>query len=142
MLNKIEIQGRLVREPELRSTQANVPVAAYTLAVDRGYKNPDGKFQTDFIDCVAWAKKADFASMWMHKGAMFIVTGRLQSRKWKDKQGNNRISWEVIAEEQIFCGSQTNHAPAPAQQPEAYSYAAQPDTQFSELDEDDGEVPF
>lgn len=149
MLNKIQIQGRLTRNPEQRYTQSNIPVSTYTLAVDRGRKDANGNSQADFIDCVAWNKKSEFAQKYMNKGAMFIVTGRLQSRHWEDKHGNKRTSWEVIVDEQIFCESKKDRAPSPADDPTAYGYDAPApsfdmptgNAGFSEL-EDDSDVPF
>ena len=103
MLNHIVIMGRLVRDPELRYTQSQVPVASFTVAVDRDFGGRDGaERQTDFIDCVAWRSTGEFVSRNFTKGKMIIVLGRLQSRKWQDKEGNNRINWEIQAENVLF----------------------------------------
>ena len=103
MLNHITIMGRLTRDPELRTTQSGVSVASYTVAVDRDFGGRDGgERQTDFIDCVAWRQTGEFVSKYFHKGSMIVVSGRLQSRKWQDRDGNNRTSWEVIAENVYF----------------------------------------
>lgn len=97
MLNKIVIMGRLTRDPELRQTQNQTPVASFTLAVDRDFGE-----ETDFIDCVAWRKTAEFVSNYFSKGKMAVVAGRLQIRKWEDKDGNNRKSAEVVADNVYF----------------------------------------
>lgn len=97
MLNKIVIMGRLTRDPELRQTQNQIPVASFTLAVDRDYGD-----ETDFIDCVAWRKTAEFVSNYFFKGKMAVVAGRLQIRKWEDKDGNKRKSAEVVADNVYF----------------------------------------
>ena len=103
MLNHIVIMGRLTRDPELRTTQSGINVASFTVAVDRDFSGRDGgERQTDFIDCVAWRYNADFVSRNFSKGKMIIVLGRLQSRKWQDREGNNRISWEIQAENVLF----------------------------------------
>lgn len=102
MLNRITVMGRLVRDPELKYTQSNTPVASFTLAVDRDYQSGGQEKQTDFIDCVAWRQTAEFASKYFHKGLLAVVSGRLQSRKWQDKNGNNRTSWEVVADNLYF----------------------------------------
>ena len=68
MLNTISLQGRLVRDPEIRYTKTDIPVATYTLAVDRGYKDRQGNSPTDFIPCVAWDKRANWASTYLRKG--------------------------------------------------------------------------
>ena len=98
MLNHITLMGRLVRDPELRYTQSQIPVASFTVACDRDF----GERQTDFIDCVAWRQTAEFVSKYFRKGSMAVVSGRLQSRKWEDRDGNKRVNWEVIADTVYF----------------------------------------
>ena len=103
MLNHITIMGRLVRDPELRSTQSGVSVASFTVACDRDFGGRDGgDKQTDFIDCVAWRQTGEFVSKYFRKGSMIVVSGRLQSRKWQDRDGNNRTNWEVNADNVYF----------------------------------------
>lgn len=101
MLNKCVFMGRLTRDPELRQTGSGVDVANWTLAVDRDYKNGDEKV-CDFVDFVAWRNTAQFVSKYFTKGRMMVVSGSLQSRKWQDKDGNNRTGWEVQAENIYF----------------------------------------
>ena len=102
MLNKVILMGRLVRDPERRYTQANVPVTSFTLAIDRGRKVSNGERQTDFINCVSWGKQGDFVKEWFTKGMMAIVVGRLRSRNWEDRNGNKRVSIEVDTNEVTF----------------------------------------
>lgn len=102
MLNKAIMMGRLVRDPEKRYTQSNTAVTSFTLAIDRDRKDQSGNKQTDFIDCVAWGKQADFVCQWFTKGMLAIVCGRVQSRNWQDKNGNKRTSIEVNCEEVSF----------------------------------------
>lgn len=102
MLNKAILMGRLVRDPEKRYTQSNTAVASFTLAIDRDRKDQSGNKQTDFIDCVAWGKQADFVCQWFTKGMLAVVCGRVQSRNWQDKNGNKRTSIEVNCEEVSF----------------------------------------
>ena len=161
MLNKAILMGRLTRDPELRYTpNGNVPVVTFTLAVDRNYSGNGRERQTDFIDIVAWRRQAEFVSQWFTKGMMAIVVGSIQSRRWQDKNGNNRTSIEVVAEDIQFGetkksresnmgyqgGYQDSYSPAPQQAP-----ASRPapsfdmpagDSDFSEISDDDGEVPF
>lgn len=100
MLNSIALMGRLTRDPELRMTQNGTPVTTFTLAVER-----DGnREQTDFVDCVAWRKTAEFVSKWFAKGALMAVQGSLQSRKWTDKNDVKRTAWEVQVGSVWFCG--------------------------------------
>ena len=102
MLNHIVLMGRLTRDPELRRTQSGTPVTSFTLAVDRDFKGQNGERETDFIDCVAWQSSAEFVKQYFFKGRVAVVTGRLQSRKWQDRDGNNRTSWEISADNVYF----------------------------------------
>lgn len=156
MLNKIFIMGRLTRDPELRRTQSGTPVTSFSLAVDRDYKTQSGEKETDFIDVVAWRATAEFVAKYFTKGRMAVVEGRLQIRAWQDKEGNNRRSAEVVADNVYFGdsrrdsdGSGGNYAnnsyggnnggySAPAG-----GYAAPVGgSGFSEIDEEDGDLPF
>ena len=101
-LNRIILMGRLTRDPELRRTQSGVSVTSFSLAVDRDFKGQSGERETDFIDIVAWRQTAEFVSKYFTKGRMAVVEGRLQIRDWKDKDGNNRRSAEVYAENVYF----------------------------------------
>ena len=98
MLNHIIVMGRLVKDPELRYTQSQLPVVSFTVAVDRDFGGRDGgDKQTDFIDCVAWRHTAEFISKYFTKGSMAVVSGRLQIRDWTDREGNKRKSAEEVA---------------------------------------------
>ncbi len=165
MLNHIVIMGRLTRDPELRRTGSGIAVASFTLAVDRDYSPKDGgERETDFIDCVAWRSTGEFVSKYFSKGRMAVVSGRLQIRSWKDKDGNNRRSAEVVADNVYFGdskrdgesgGSYGNNASydrgytgdrgysAPAPQ-NFGSYAPQSNapSDFAMLEDDDAQLPF
>ena len=97
MLNRIVIMGRLTRDPELRRTGNGTAVVALTLAVDRDYKAPDGKRETDFIDVVAWRSTAEFVSKYFTKGRMAVVEGRLQIRDWTDKDAAVLRWWRITS---------------------------------------------
>lgn len=98
MLNHIVIMGRLTKDPELRTTQNQIPVASFTVAVER-----DGKDKaTDFIDVVAWRATGEFVSKYFSKGQMIVVSGHLQSRKWQTREGENRTNWEINADRVYF----------------------------------------
>lgn len=97
MLNNVNIMGRLTKDPEVRYTQSEKAVASFTVAVDR-----DKGEGTDFIDCVAWDRTAEFLSKYFHKGAMIIVHGRLQQRSWEDRDGKKRTAYEVNSERVYF----------------------------------------
>ena len=152
MLNHIVIMGRLARDPELRRTQTGTPVASFRLAVDRDFKDKStGERSTDWIDVVAWRQTAEFVSRFFTKGRMAVVEGRLQIRDWKDREGNNRRSAEVIADNVYFGDSKRDGAPTGGNfsAPPAYSaptggYSAPVggSSDFAEIDEEDGDLPF
>ena len=171
MLNHIVLMGRLTRDPELRYTQSQIPVASFSLAVERDFGNRDGgERQTDFIDIVAWRSTAEFVSKYFTKGSMAAVSGRLQIRDWTDRKGNKRRSAEVVADNVYFGESKRRDnggdynrsgdyarnndrpssysAPAPqrdsygASQPGPYDNVQRGGSTFAELDAGDGELPF
>lgn len=169
MLNKAILMGRLTRDPDLRHTQSNMAVASFSLAIDRGRKDANGNRQTDFIDCVAWGRQAEFVKQWFTKGMMAIVVGRIQSRNWEDKNGSKRVSIEINCDEISFGetrkareengygyaqqgGGYADSYNAPQRAPQNYNSApAAPafdmptgSSDFAELsdDDDDGDVPF
>ena len=103
MLNHIDLMGRLVRNPELRYTQSQLPVVSFRIAVDRDFGGRDGsERQADFIDIVAWRNTAEFVSKYFTKGSMAVISGRLQMREWTDRDGNKRTSAEVVADNVYF----------------------------------------
>lgn len=132
MLNSVTLAGRLTKDPELRYTQSQKPVATFTIAVDRDY-NPTGEKETDFPQIVAWNKTAEFVHQYITKGSMVIVTGRLQSREWTDKNDTKRVSWEVVADHVYFGESKKNTKPVDVEAPQS---------SFSELADTDGDLPF
>ncbi|MGM9522709.1 MAG: single-stranded DNA-binding protein [Oscillospiraceae bacterium] len=148
MLNHIVLMGRLTRDPELRRTQNGTAVASFSLAVERDFASRDGgDKQTDFIDIVAWRNTAEFVSKYFSKGRMAVVSGRLQIRDWTDKDGGKRRSAEVVADNVYFGDSKKDTAsdggyshsysePAPS-----YSTPVS-GSDFAELSDDDGDLPF
>ena len=166
MLNKIFLMGRLARDPELRRTQTGTPVASFRLAVDRDFKDRNtGERATDWIDVVAWRQTAEFVSRYFTKGRMAIVEGRLQIRDWTDKEGNKRTTAEVVADNVYFGDSKRDgdgnsgyasggysgggygsaggySAPAAPAAPAGGFGAPAGGDQFSEMSDDDGDLPF
>ena len=154
--------GRLTRDPELRYTQSNLPVIQFTIAVERNRAAQGQERQTDFINIVAWRKTAEFVSQWFTKGMMIIVTGSIQSRNWQDKNGNNRTSIEVVADEVQFGESKKSRESNAGYQDSGYQkggrsgynqqgYSQQRNPSYppnvaaddyTEISDDDGEVPF
>lgn len=162
MLNKAILMGRLTRDPELRHTQSNMAVCSFRLAIDRDRKGPNGERQTDFIDCVAWGRQAEFVAQWFTKGMLAIVVGRVQSRQWQDQNGNNRTAIEVNCDEVSFGETKKSreangyaaggYDSGSQIRPEGFDSGSQVapapsfdlsvgDSDFAELD-DDSDVPF
>ena len=153
MLNHIVLMGLLTRDPELRYTGSNVPVASFRIAVDRDFgRGEGGERQTDFIDVVAWRQTGEFVSKYFTKGSMIVVSGRLQMRDWTDRDGNKRTSAEVVADNVYFGDSKRrddgdNDRPAyntrsTASQDSFGRQQSAPKTGFDEFTDDDGELPF
>lgn len=168
-LNHIAIHGRLTRDPEMRRTGSGIAVVNFTVAVDRDVKGQDGNRETDFFDCVAWRATADFVGKYFHKGSQIIVAGKMQSRKWTDKDGKARTSWEVQADNIYFCGSKQDNAQqgggysapvyaAPddggypetmaqigrmqSQAPQDFNYPFPGQSEYALLEDDDSQLPF
>lgn len=160
MLNKAILMGRLTRDPEMRRTQSNTAVASFTLAIDRDRKDQNGNKQTDFIDCVAWGRQAEFVCQWFIKGMLAIVCGRIQSRNWEDKNGSKRTSIEINCDEISFgetkksreqggygsydSGSQIRPEGNNGYRPQTAPSFDLPvgNSDFAELADDDSDVPF
>ncbi|MBE6965959.1 MAG: single-stranded DNA-binding protein [Ruminococcaceae bacterium] len=161
MLNKVILMGRLTRDPELRATAADISVATFTLAVDRGVKRPEpGEMVTrqtvDFINIVAWRGTAEFVCRWFSKGQLVAVSGRLQVRNYEDREGNKRTATEVVADEVFFAEKKgAGEIPPPsfdgpppfrAREASGEGFAAglpaSNNGDWEEVFGDDGELPF
>jgi single-strand DNA-binding protein len=139
--------GRLAAAPEVTYTQSGKAVARYRLAVDR-HRKKDSQKETDFITCVVWDKGAEFASSYLHKGTKIAVEGRIHTGSY-EKDGVKHYTTDVIVERQEFCESKNaaQTVSTAADNNLAYlenkvSMFGNQTTNFSELDEDDGELPF
>ncbi len=160
-MNKAILMGRLTKDPELRYTQSNTPVATFSIAIDRRFKNANGERETDFINCVAWRQQAEFLAKWFTKGRMIAVVGSIQTRRYVDKDGNNRTAVEVVADELSFCGDRSGEGGAPRDGGNSGGYRQQaqphggyerntgdvpasqlPAGDFTDLDDGDDELPF
>lgn len=97
MLNIVAVMGRLARDPEMRQTTTGKSVASFTIACDRGRKDANGQSVCDWLNIVAWDKTAEFVCKYFQKGSMIAVDGRLQSRSYQDKNGQNRTAVEIVA---------------------------------------------
>lgn len=159
MLNVVALMGRLVADPELKTTQSGNSVCTFRVAVDRSYVSQGEERQADFITVTAWRKTAEFVSKYFQKGSMISVQGRLETRQYQDKNGNNRTATEVLAAEVGFCGPKAAGKPATAsyekqtanhvreanaahsapQQPQSYAQGSADD--FAEISDAD-DLPF
>ncbi len=148
MINCAVLMGRLVGDPELRTTTNGTSVTSFRIAVDRNFVRQGEERQADFIDIVAWRQTAEFVTRYFHKGSMIAVQGSIQTRNYEDKNGNKRTAVEVVADNVSFCGSKAESgtagapaaraaAPAPA-----VSYASGSTGDFETIDDDDELLPF
>lgn len=135
VLNHVALQGRLTRDPELRSTGSGIPVTSFSLAVN-GKKD-----DTAFIDCVAWRGTAEAICQYLGKGRMMVVEGSLQSREWNDKDGNRRKSIEVNVSQFHFCDKKEESPTYRAEEPKQDTMSVEP-SGFAEIDDQDGDLPF
>ena len=111
MLNVVAIMGRLAADPQLRQTTTGKNVASFRIACDRGRRDANGQSQADWLDVVAWDRTAEFVCKYFQKGSLIAIDGRLQSRSYQDKNGNNRTSVAVVADNINFAGSKGTSKP-------------------------------
>lgn len=127
MLNVVAIMGRLVADPELRTTQQGTNVCTFRIACERSYAKPGEQRQADFVDIVAWGKTAEFICKFFQKGSMIAIDGSIQTRNYQDKQGNKRTAVEVVANNISFAGAKAADKPAARdfdQQTQNYTHEA------------------
>lgn len=140
MLNVVAIMGRLVADPELRTTPAGLSVCRFRIACDRSYVQQGQERQADFIDIVAWRQQADFVSKYFQKGSMIAIEGSLQTRQYQDKQGNKRTAVEVVANNISFAGAKrqdSQNAPSYEQQTASHVKQAKEQSGFAQGSADD-----
>ena len=126
--------GRLVADPELRTTPNGISVTSFCVAVDRSFVKAGEERKADFINVVAWRQTADFVTRYFHKGSMIAVQGSIQTRSYEDKNGNKRTAVEIVADNVSFCGSKSEQGGGnryEAQQPAAPSYQSGDSGRFS-----------
>lgn len=126
MLNVVAIMGRLVADPELRTTTQGQSVCSFRIACDRSYVQQGQERQADFIDIVAWRQQADFVSKYFQRGSLIAVEGSLQTRNYQDKNGNNRTAVEVVANNISFAGAKRQDGQsAPSYEQQTVSHVKQ-----------------
>ena len=130
MLNIAAIMGRLTADPELRHTPNNVPVTSFSVAVARSFVRQGQERETDFINVVAWRSTAEFVCRYFKKGNMIAVNGSIQTRKYQDRDGNNRTAFEIVADNVHFCENKSA--------PEVTA----PKTPLVDFDSVPGDLPF
>ena len=141
-MNKVELIGRLTHDVEMRQTPNGVSLARFSIAVTRRFKNSNGEYDADFINCVAWNKTAEFVTKYFTKGKMIVIAdGRISTRSWETQDGKRAYATEVIANEVNFGESKTSpqlNTPQTAAQPPMQD----DDDDFIPLDEEDDDLPF
>ena len=148
MYNKVIMIGRLVADPELRTTPNGINVASLRIAVDRPYSK-GGERKSDFFNAVAWRQNAEFISRYFSKGRLIGIEGSLQTRDYTDKEGNKRTAFEIQIDRAFFTASKASagggmpgDSPAPVSAPAAgVSYASGSNGDFQAIDDDD-DLPF
>ena len=106
-MNKVELIGRLTHDVEMRQTPNGVSLARFSIAVTRRFKNSNGEYDADFINCVAWRQTGEFIARYFQKGSMIAIVGSIQTRSWDGNDGKKQYATEVIVDEAYFTGSKS-----------------------------------
>ncbi len=142
MFNLVVLTGRLTADPELKTTPNGISVTSFSIAVSRRYRAGEEQ-QADFINIVAWRQTAEFICKYFNKGNMIGIEGSIQTRRYTDKNGNNRTAFEVVASNAQFVESKkdSSQAPSGAEEPASFSNADANDFTVSNAGVDD-DLPF
>lgn len=130
-MNVICLMGRLVADPELKSTPNGVSVTSFCIAVDRSYQPKGQERQTDFINCVAWRNTAEFITRFFRKGQRIALQGSLQSRNYQDREGNKRTAYEVVIDNASFVDPKSSSEGAAPRYDSQVPQYAEPQAAFS-----------
>lgn len=147
-MNRINIIGRITKDLELKQTSSNINFIRFSIAVDRTFKNEEGEYETDFFNVVAWRKTAEFINNHFGKGSRIAISGRLQTSKYTDNEGKDRVSTEIVADEVDFIDkkkdTEANAEPveAPTEEPKSDEDVFAEFGDNIELSEDDFQVAF
>ena len=138
-MNKVTILGRLTRDPEVRySTGENATATArFSVAVNRKFKNAEGNYDADFINCVTFGKTAEFVEKYFHKGDMIALAGRIQTGSYTNKDGVKVYTTDVVVEEVEFAGGKNDGSANTSSNP-----IKTLDNGFMDVDSDADELPF
>lgn len=141
-MNKVILMGRLTRDPEVRYSagEKNTAIARYSLAVERKFKNADGKYEADFINCVAMGKLGEFAEKYLKQGMKIAIEGRIQTGSYTNKDGNKVYTTDVMVESQEFAESKSQ---SQSNQPSTNGNSNAPDNGFMSIPEGiENDLPF
>ena len=136
-MNKVVLIGRLTRDPELRYTGSNTPVATFSLAVNRNFQNQNGEREADFINIVVWRKQAENCKNFLTQGSQVAIEGRIQTRTYDDQNGQKRYVTEVIANNVEFLGSKgssNNTSNSSDSEPTPYDFGDMPEPKGTDVD--------
>lgn len=140
MFNLVVLTGRLTADPELKTTPNGISVTTFSIAVNRNYRS-GGESQADFINIVAWRQTAEFVTKYFKKGNLIGIEGSIQTRRYQDKNGNNRTAFEVVVNNAQFVESKREGGAVSAgNEPSSYSNADASD--FAEIGGMDDDLPF
>ena len=106
-MNKVILMGRLTKDIEMRQTPNGVSLVRFSIAVTRRFKNSNGEYDADFINCIAWRKTGEFIARYFQKGSMIAIVGSIQTRSWDGNDGKKQYATEVIVDEAYFTGSKS-----------------------------------
>jgi single-strand DNA-binding protein len=142
VINQVILVGRMTRNLELRYTSNEKAVGNFTLAINRRFKNQNGEYETDFIDCVVFGKQAETMAQYTKKGDLIGVEGSIQKRAYEDKEGNKRYITEIMVEKITFL--QTNKKSETTQTATQNTTQIDPYKEFGEIVENENslELPF
>lgn len=140
-MNRAFLVGRLVRDPELKFTPGGEAVTSFTLAIDRNFKNKDGKYDADFINIVVWGKRAENCANYLAKGKQAAVSGRIQTRNYEDKDGRKVYVTEIVADDVQFIDKKDSGASNGASNSGTSGGVSAADDDFFPIDGND-DIPF
>lgn len=143
-MNRVVLMGRLVREPEVRYSQTDQPmaIARYTLAVDRRRKQQEGQQSADFINCIAFGKNGEFVEKYLHKGTKICVSGHIQTGSYTNKDGQKVYTTDVVIDEQEFAESKKTSLDNGTYRVPLNNSSSGDDFQFDSQPLGGGELPF
>ena len=142
-MNKVILMGRMTKEPELKTTQGGTSVVSFSLAVQKRFKDANGEYGVDFIECVSWRTTAEFIHMFIRKGQLIGVVGSIQTRTYQTQNGENRKVTEILVEEAYFCGEAKKQTETAKNAPNLPPNATQASNEgFIPMPANDDDLPF